>query len=197
MTRSARLGALATCALLLGGCASPSRYRLVEPGARSTAGAYTVQPGLAWSSIGAGKVETWTIDGLSLESLRFFTGIAEGESILGGRAAEDRRARFSTSMTLPEVAEFVADSLFGRFPPRNVRPARFGGAPGFRFEVSYTTRDGVHREALVAATVLQKQLYVIAYTGTSLHHFARYRDEAEHVIDSVRLTGASARTQPQ
>jgi len=192
MTRAAHLGALAACALLLGGCAVASRYRLVEPGTRSMAGAYTVQPGLAWSSIGAGKTEAWTIDGLALEGLRFYIGVAEGESILGGDSV--RRGRFSATMTLPEVAELVADSLFGRFPPRNVRPARFGGAPGFRFEVSYATRDGVHREALVAAAVLHKHLYVIAYTGTSLHHFTRYRDEAEHVIDSVRLTGALPRT---
>jgi hypothetical protein len=197
MTRSAHLGALAACALLLGGCASLGRYRLVEPGARAMAGAYTVQPALAWSSIRSGKTELWTIDGLTLESLSFFTGIAEGESILGGRSVDDRRARFSASMTLPEVAELVADSLFGRFPPRNVRPASFGGAPGFRFEVSYATRDGVQREALVAAAVLHKQLYVIAYSGTSLHHFARYRAQAEHVIDSVRLTGAVTPTHPR
>ena len=90
------------------------------------------------------------------------------------------------AMTMPEVSEFVAESLFSsRFPPRNVRPAPFGSADGFRFEVSYAGTAGVKREAIVAGAVLDKRLHVIAYEGTALYHFGKYRHEVEHILRSV------------
>jgi hypothetical protein len=188
MTRLARAGLVAALATLAPGCTTFSVYKMIEPQARAIDGAYTVEPRLAWSSIVSGKQETWTIDGVLLESLRFFKGVTEGEPMLRGGADENRRARFHPSMTPTEVTEFVADSLYGsRYPPKSIRPAPFGGAPGFRLEVSYATRDGVRRDALVAGAVLQGRLHVIAYDGTSLHHFARYRDEAEAIIASIRL----------
>lgn len=186
----ARRWALVSFAIVVSGCAMIGRgtYKLVEPGVRPIDGIYTVEPRLAWSALGGGKVETWTIDGVSLERLRFFKSIGEGESMLTGGANDDRRARFRASMTPTEITEFVTDSLFGsRFPPKNVRPARFGGAQGFRLEVSYSTRDGVKRDALVAGAVLQHRLQVIVYDGTSLYHFDKYRDEAEHIVGSIAL----------
>jgi len=31
---------------------------------------------------------------------------------------------------------------------------------------------------------------VIVYEGTALHHFEQYREEAERIIDSIRLLSA-------
>lgn len=188
MRRPVPLVILALSVLVGSGCAPFTLYKLVEPRERSIAGAYTVQPRLAWSSVAGGQVETWTIDGVALERLRFFSGIAEGQSLLGGDVG-GRRPRFLPSLTRPEVAELVADSLFGsRFPARHVRPAAFGGAPGFRFELRYATNDGVKREAIVVGAVLQGRLHVIVYEGTALYHFDKYRDEVEQIIGSIRLT---------
>jgi hypothetical protein len=176
--------------LLATGCAVVETYRPVEPGVRSIGGVYTVEPGLAWSSSTTGKLEMWTIDGVALENLRFFTGIADGEPLPVSRAVviDDRRPRFRSWMTAAETSDFVAESLYGtQFTPKNVRPAPFGRASGFRFELSYTARDGVQRDALVAAAVVQQRLHLIAYEGTALYHFARYRGEVERIIGSVRL----------
>jgi hypothetical protein len=180
---------LVAITLVAGGCASMrSTYKLVEPGVRTMGDAYTVQPRMAWSVYRSGKLETWTIDGFALETLRFFKGVDEGEPLIRGGANEALRARFHGAMTMAEVSEFVAESLFGsRFPPRNVRPAPFGGADGFRFEVSYGGAAGVKREAIVAGAVLDKRLHVIAYEGTALYHFGKYRDEVEHILGSVHL----------
>ena len=184
MTRT--LAALAL-ALALAGCAARG-YSLVEPRARPIADVYTVEPGVAWTTWSSDRVEAWTIDGYVLHSLRFFKGIADGEPMFTGGANEDKRPRFRVAMTPTEIAEYVAESLFGgRVTPRHLRPAPFGGAPGFRFEVVYHTRDGVNREALVAGAVLKSRLHVIVYDGTALHHFGKYRADAERVIESVRL----------
>jgi hypothetical protein len=201
VTRRPRLpGVLVACALLAAGCGGLGLYTLVEPRVRSMGGAYTVQPRLAWSTASLRDwPETWTIDGVALERLRFFTGLAEGQPLLGLQPAgtADPRARFSTAMTRPELAELVAESLFGsRYPPRHVRPARFGGAPGFRFEVSYATSDGVRREALVAGAVIRARLHVIVYDGTALYHFEKYRDEVERILESITLTAVAPPAPP-
>ena len=76
------LGALVVVVIATAGCAQIGLgiYRLVEPGVRSMDGVYTVKPRLSWSRTDGGKIETWTIDGFSLEQLRFFKGIGEGTS---------------------------------------------------------------------------------------------------------------------
>ncbi len=187
--RAARLLMLAAWTVIAMGCAATgARYTLVEPRARAIADVYTVEPQLAWTSFSSGKIETWTINGFALEVLRFYQGIDEGEPMLKGGANEDKRPRFRSAMTPTEVTEFVVESVFGpRITPKNVRPAPFGSAQGFRFEVTYFTRDGVKRDALVAGAVLKNRLHVIVYDGTSLYHFGKYRAEAERVIESVRL----------
>jgi hypothetical protein len=184
------IGLLGVVALVVvaSGCATGARYTLVEPRVRSIDTAYTVEPRLAWTSMSTDKIESWTIDGFALESLRFFKGIDEGEPMVKGGPNEDRRPRFRAAMTPTEIAELIVDSLYGgRITPDALRPAPFGGAPGLRFELTYDTRDGVKRQALVAGAVIAKRLHVIVYDGTALHHFGKYRDEAERVIESVRL----------
>ena len=198
---SARIGAwpLLAVALLAASCASMrSAYRAVDPGVRTIGNTYTVEPRVTWSrsffSTISPRFEMWTIDGVGLETLRFYTGIPEGEPLISGGTNQERRPRFRAAMTTAEVSELVAETLFGSpYPPRNVRPAPFGGVDGFRFEVSYATTGGMKREAIVAGAVVDKRLHVIAYEGTALYHFAKYRDEAEHIVQSVRLKPAAAR----
>ena len=197
---SLRAGAsLVALALLACGCASMrSTYRVVQPGIYTIGNTYTVAPQHTWSrsplSGFSPRFEMWTIDGVGLESLRFYSGIADGEPLIAGGANDAQRPRFRASMTAAEISEIVAETLFGnRFPPRDVRPVSFGGTDGFRFEVSYATAGGVRREAMVAGSVVDKRLHVIAYEGTALYHFARYRAEAEHIMRSVRLKPTAPR----
>ena len=182
-----RVPAVIALGVTLTACATAT-YTLVEPRPRPIDQYYSVEPGVAWTTTSIGKIESWTIDGYALESLRFFKGIADGEPMVTGGANEEQRPRFRATLTLTETAEFVATSLFGpRVTPTNVRPAPFGGAPGFRFDVAYVTRDGVERKALAAGAVVSERLHVIVYDGTSLHHFGKYRPQAERVIESVRF----------
>ena len=187
---SGRWAAFALLLLLVTGCAGMNRpaYTLVEPRVRPIDDFYTVEPGIAWTSWSKDKIEAWTIDGYELQRLRFFKGVAEGEPIFPAGKDAERRPRFRTAMTPSEIAEYVVESIFGaRILPTDVRPATFGGVPGFRCEVLYHTRDGVNRQGLVAGAVVKNKLHVIVYDGVRLHHFGKYRADAERVIDSVKL----------
>ena len=189
--RTVVLRAMAVLALaaLASGCATAKKgYTLIEPRVTPIDEAYVIEPGLRWSSESTGKIETWTIDGVALERLVFFKGIEEGEPMIAAAGKDDKRPGFHVALTLAEVAEFVVESLYGgRLTAKDLRPAPFGGSPGFRFELAYYTRDGVNRRALVAGAVLKNRLHVIVYDGTTLYHFEKYRKEAERVIDSIRL----------
>ena len=187
------LGALVVVAVAASGCAHTGLgiYGLVEPGVRSMDGVYTVKSQLSWSKTDSGKIETWTIDGFTLQQVRFFKGISEGDSMLLGRTTVDGQARFRAAMTPIELTEFVMDSLFGsQFSPKNVRPASFGRASGFRFEVSYWSADGAKRDALVAGASVKNRLHVIVYDGTSQYYFDKYRPEVEKILESIVVAGA-------
>jgi hypothetical protein len=166
-------------------------YQLVEPGVRSMDGEYTIKSQRSWSKTDSGKIETWTIDGFALEQLRFFKGIADGESMLLGRMPMESQARYRAAMTPMEITELIMDSLFGsQFSAKAARPSPFGRAPGFRFEVSYWSADGTRRDALVAGAALKNRLQVIVYDGVSLYYFDKYRQEVESMLESIVLAGS-------
>jgi hypothetical protein len=189
MPSTSRAIAIALGALLLGGCATTSQgYRLVAPPRETIGDVYTVAPQISWTGYTTEKVDSWTVDGFALESLRFFKGIAAGEPLLTGGKDEERRPRFRATMAESEIAEFVVDSLYsGRAKPRELRPAPFGAASGFRFDLSYATTEGVNRRALVIGAVVQDKLQLIVYDGTTLHYFPRHQDEVERLIQSIQL----------
>ena len=117
-------------AALASGCATATKgYTLIEPRVTPVDEAYVVEPGLRWSSVSNGKIETWTIDGVALERLVFFKGIGEGEPMIAATDKDDKRPQFRAALTLAEVTEFVVESLYGgRLTAKDLRPARRSAA---------------------------------------------------------------------
>src|SRR4051812_45518893 len=101
--------------LALPGAASASNT-LIAPG-RAVAVArspLTVTPDREWNRIGARQgehAEHWTIDGLGLNDLDFFGGIAEGRSLLG---KIPKRARpvplFNATMLITDIPAFYENT---------------------------------------------------------------------------------------
>ena len=53
--------------------------------------------------------------------------------------------------------------------------------------MDWVTRGGLEKQALVAGAVVKSQLHLIIYEGTRAHYFPKHRDDAEHVIASIRV----------
>jgi hypothetical protein len=178
--------AAAALAVGLGGCAA---YTLVEPRRVRIAETYSVEPQIAWSAVASGKIEAWTVDGFFLQAVRFYRGIEDGEPLVPGGPDEPRRPRFRAAMAPTEIVELFVDtfSRAARIEVRDLRPAPFGTAPGFRFEGSWVTARGLEREITAAGAVLHGRLHLIVYEGAALHHFGKHRDDVERLIRSVRL----------
>jgi hypothetical protein len=181
-----RLPAL-TFALLVAGCAT---YSLIEPKRTAVGDLYTVEPQIRWSATRVGGVEIWTVDGPSLQAIRFLKGLRDGDPLFEGKT-QAKRPQFKKDMSASDIMEFVVDSLSvqgsQKIATRNLRPAPFGNNPGFRFEMSFVSREGLDQEALVEGAVIAERLHLIIYSGARAHYFPKYKPEIERLIESIRM----------
>ena len=164
----------------------------IRPETREVGGAYTVHPQIEWSGRSLGDIELWTVHGPRLEALRLTRGIGDGGRLLAGAGGSDEKVPvFRSGMSESEMAEFVADAFrragAARFETRGLRPAAFGGRPGFRFELDFATPAGLEMTGLAAGTELGGKLYLILFTAPRGHYFDRNVETAERVIESVRF----------
>jgi len=175
--------------LLLSGCAT-TFYTLVEPGQVVICDRYSVKPGIQWSEIQKGDVRLWTVDGVELESIRFISGISEGVPIMD-ITKEKHETPFRPDMSETELVDAIVDafSLSGsqQVEARNLQPARFGSAEGFRFELDFMDADGLNKKGVVVGTIMDEALYLIIYTGTRIHYFPKYAREFEDIVSSIEL----------
>jgi hypothetical protein len=210
MSRRASL-ALLVVSLFLSGC---GHYTLVSSERQVIGEAYSVDSPILWSRTKQWDMEVWTVDGPSLDALRFINGIEDGDTLFPVRN-KDEYPRFRARMTPNEVMEFFLASvkIFSRsidteaivrgvvppgliraalidaatVRPSGLRPARFGSAPGFRFDFSYLSTDGLERQGMVAGTIRGEKLHLIVYTGTSDHYFPKYQPAVEQILSSIQL----------
>jgi hypothetical protein len=188
MTRGTRAAlVLMAVAGLLAGCA---RYTLVEPRPRTNADIYTVDPQTRWSSVTDGKWEVWTVDGPGLEAIQFLRGLADGEPLF--RAADaQKRMTFRTTMSPSELAELLVDGLTStgaqNVTVTNLGPQKFGSVDGFRCELTFMTKTGLAKQGMAAGSIVKDQLYVVLYTGAKLHYYQAHRNDAEKIVQSIRM----------
>lgn len=174
--------------LILAGCTG---FSLVQPSRHDIGRSYSVETPIAWSRASTSAVETWTVDGFLLQSLRLYAGLPDGEPLLD-QNAEDVPV-FRKDMLAGEVVEFVVDSIVQdggtNVTSSGLRPAPFGAAPGFRFDLTFLSETGLEMRGLGAAAVIDDHLHLILYTGAASYYFPKHEDHVNRMIDSVRLSG--------
>jgi hypothetical protein len=195
-----RFIAVIALSLLAAGC---TQYSLIQPQRVVVKDAFSVEPDIAWNRInvtdiqGRTHTETWTADGPLLNALTFFAGIEDGNPLFRRTEEEERRDKlpaFRSTMNSTDIMELVEASYAkitqsSLTKTRNLRPAKFADADGFRFEMSFVGKDEVDREATAAGVVRNGKLYMILYHGARLHHHELRRPQAERIIESVRFQG--------
>jgi hypothetical protein len=185
------LGALALL-LALSGCAS---YSHVSTGATTVRERVAVVVDRPWNQFDGAtreKVPTWTQEGLTIDTLRFFVGIQDGQTLVadtGNKA--DRPLVFRSTMQHEDIA-----GLFGAYYSRGgssfdlegMTPASFMGMPGVRFEFSSVRKsDEVRLKGVVWAAVRDRELFAISFTAPRLAFFPRELPQAEALVASARL----------
>jgi len=161
----------------------------------------SVSPQMAWAAAGGpltgGSSALWTVDGFGLNEMRFMTGIAAGDPLL--RIANVERKDmivYSTTMLPDDVMEMVSGTLgkagFRQVQTNALRPVPFGAATGFRFDLNYTTQDGLQMKGAALFAQRRNKLDVILFTAPAEYYFDRYMPTVEKVFASVRVPDAPA-----
>ena len=69
----------------------------------------------------------------------------------------------------------------------HLRPFKFGNHPGFRFELSFLSQEGLEYEGFVVGTIKDDKLYLICYTGTRQYYYPKYKESVEQIIASIDM----------
>lgn len=183
-----RLFILVFATLLLGAC---STYTLVKGERIEVSEAFSVNPQINWSRLREGHIDIWTVDGDALQAIRFLDGVRDGHGLLETpRGGDSEMPPFRKDMTATEIQELVIDTLAklggGNVESSNLDPIEFGSEPGFRFDLSFLTTDGLEMDGIVAGAVMDEKLYLILYTAVRQYYFQKYRDPVERLIGSIQ-----------
>jgi hypothetical protein len=197
--------------LFIGGC---THYTVVPAERRAIGPLYSVKSNVAWSQADEGGIQVWTIDGPLLEALRFVT-LNDGDTLFLSSDKEAKLPRFRAHMTPNEVVEFFVASLKsvgggvdthqlskGMVHPaqiragsinaasidvKNLRPADFGRLPGFRFDFSFLSKEGLERQGVVLGSIHEGKLLLMVYTGTREYYFDKHKQDVETIFSSVEV----------
>jgi hypothetical protein len=178
--------------LFLSGCMG---FKAVDAAMTADVGdGVSVTPQIAWSKVnyGTGSATVWTIDGLGLNEMRFLTGIKPGEPLMtiAGVAKKDSGA-FQSTMLPDEVMELTASTL-GKLNYRQIRtaalrPAAFGAAMGFRFDVNFLNDDGLQFKGVALFAERQGKLDLFLFIAPAEFYFDHYAPTVEKVFASVQV----------
>lgn len=206
-----RMILLAMVLVWIGGC---THYTAVPAERRTIGDLYSVKSNVAWSQADEAGIQLWTIDGPLLEALRFVT-LSEGDTLFRTTDSDAKLPRFRAHMTPNEVVEFFVASLKsvsggvdthqlakGMVLPgqiragsinaasidvKNLRPADFGKLPGFRFDFSFLSKEGLDRQGIAFGSIHQQKLLLMVYTGTREYYFGKHKQDVEAIFSSVEV----------
>jgi hypothetical protein len=186
--------AVALCGGLLG-CQS---FNAVEAMKSAKVGDdITVYPQVAWANAigplnGGLSGTVWTIDGFGLNELRFLTGVASGAPLLRIPGVEQKdMVLYNTTMLPDDVMEMIASTLgkAGNQQLRTsaLRPVPFGTVTGFRFDLAFTTKDGLQMKGITLFAQRRKKLDVLLFVAPSEYYYDQYAPTVEKIFSSVQV----------
>ena len=199
MVASAMLGGCATG--LGGGGFGYGGYSLIR--ARSVTvgdGSVVVTPTREWNRVSATwsiddirAVEDWTLNGSSLDSLSFVTGLKGGRYIIRQSKRDAQQVpKFRSDMTAPEVTAMLESFYRVKagtidFKTIGLSPRQFMGYPGFQFDFDHLDTDEVWRRGRSVGAVIDGRLYLVLLDGARSHYFNAALPDFEAVANSARL----------
>ncbi|TAJ96025.1 MAG: hypothetical protein EPO31_01005 [Gammaproteobacteria bacterium] len=177
--------------LMLGGCDQYSTIKEAPTNIKNI----TVTPGQQWNKVPAiasfGGVETWTIDGTSLDSVAFFAGIQDGKPIVKSTKKEEYPV-FKADMLPNDLVELVESSLAKYYEARvtksgTLQPVAMGTEQGFQYEFEFITPDDLTRRGFIAGIVKNGLLNLIFFQGARLYYYEHHLDNIRGMLATIRI----------
>lgn len=196
-----RLFAALMLALALAACTTISRVE----GEQLVGGKLAVQVPAAWNKVTdpwqRGPYDVWTQEGLPLDHLRLWGGVASGKTLMAKRsmpwfrAADAKDPRYPTFVAglPPDRLVALFQSLYaneGAVTITRSEPATFAGAKGVRFEFTLARRaDDLVLKGVGWAAEQRGELYAATFVAPRMGFFDALRPMAEAVVQSARIRG--------
>ena len=146
-----------------------------------------------WSIDDIRAVEDWTLNGSSLDSLSFVTGLKGGRYIIRqSKRTAQQVPKFRSDMTAPEVTAMLESFYRVKagtvdFKTIGLSPRQFMGYPGFQFDFDHLDTDEVWRRGRSVGAVIDGRLYLVLLDGARSHYFNAALADFEAVANSARL----------
>jgi len=179
-------------------------YKVVEAGSQPIGDGMSVTKTKPWVQIlqphaPDGPDQVWTMDGMTLNSLLIYGGLADGKVLVKSRGGDTAQPpAFSSSMQGLEIAELVGTTISRGFAGGvsvetvSLTPANFMGAPGFAAEFSFAATSGLEMRCFAEGANIGGKLYMLLYVAPRVHYFAKDLDEVRAIAASAGRTGAGA-----
>jgi hypothetical protein len=190
-----RLALLASVVFVLGfaGCAQMSH---VASGEVLVGGRMVVNLDKPWNQfeqvMGDG-IPTWTQDGVTVDTLKFYVGLKDGALIAATPSEPKGQAPLALKSTM-QTAEIVAlfERLYSRggssFTLEKVVPHSFMDTSGFRLEFSSIRKsDDVRLRGVGWGAVRNGELFAITYTAPRLSFYPAGLPDATAIANSAHL----------
>lgn len=175
----------------LTGCATVNK---MESGSQNIGERMTFTLEGAWNHValpGQGPGQTWTMEGLPVDTLLIYSGLKDGEAIHRASSSGQKTFTFRASMQPDEIVGLFEGMLSrdgSQFQLTKLEPASFGGEKGFRFEYALTRKvDGVTLSGIGYGTVSKGELFALVYQAPRLTFFSRHKERVEQIARSARV----------
>ena len=102
---------------------------------------------------------------------------------------------YNTTMLPDDVMEMIAGTLGkagSAIAHLGAPPVPFGTVTGFRFDLAFTTEDGLQMKGIALFAQRRKKLDVILFVAPSEYYYDEYAPTVEKIFASVRVPDAPA-----
>lgn len=147
-----------------------------------------------WSSRPSERGEIWTIDGVAINELSFFTGIKDGETLYREQYTSlNPLPKFRSSMLPTDLVEFFEGSnrivlQSSLFKIDSIEPAKLGEHDAVRFRYHYVSQsDEIARLGEGVAANIDGKLYLVNFVAPAIHYFDRDIAAVRTIVDSVNF----------
>lgn len=147
----------------------------------------------AWVIDDVRQVEDWTLNGNTLDSMSFVSGLKGGRYIIRQNRRDAQQVpKFRSDMTAPEIAAMLESFYRVRagtleFKTTGLSPRPFMGYPGFQFDFDHLDSDEVWRRGRAVGAVIDTRLYLILLDGARSHYFSAALPDFEATANSARF----------
>jgi hypothetical protein len=153
----------------------------------------TVTPTLIWnkvpSTLAVGGVPTWTADGISLNSISFFSDIKDGKSLVKA-TKKQQFPTFRADMLPTELIELIESTLAKAYQAKilnqgELAPLMLGTDDAFEYTFDFVTGDELPRRGYVVGAVKNEKLHVIFYQAARLHYYDSRVADVKSIVNTA------------